>query len=176
MVEAPTLRTERLVMIPLSAADLDETAALYGDPDVMQFVAGGVMDRPTTAAVLGDAAESWKHHGYGLWAIRDASTGAFLGEGGLQRSPPLDGVDTDVAVDFGYTLCRRGWGNGYATEAGQALLQDAWERYDGPEIHALVTSDNLPSHEVLRKLRFTRVARLMQHDRAHQLWAVERPG
>ena len=170
------LHTERLVMIPLSAADLDEVAALYGDPEVMRFVVDGVMDRSTTAVVLDDVTESWRRHGYGLWAIRDATTGAFLGEGGLQRAPPLEGVDVDVDVEFGYTFCRRGWGRGIATEAGTAMLRDAWVRCDGPEIHALATSDNLASHAVLRTLGFTRVARFVHHGRPHQLWAAERGG
>jgi RimJ/RimL family protein N-acetyltransferase len=194
-VDLLTLRTERLVLLPLGPADLDETAALYGDPDVMRFVAGGVMGRAPTADRLDTVAECWRIHGFGLWSIRDAETGAFLGEGGLQRvsrpegdgphedgphgdGPDRDGHDipTGVEVEFGYTLCRRGWGHGYASEAGTAMLDDAWGRYRGSDIHAFVTADNLQSQKVLEKLGFTTVTDNLAVDgRSHQLWVASRP-
>ena len=164
-------------MLPLGPADLDETAALYGDPEVMRYIASGVEDRASTAAILDRVAATWKKHGFGLWAIRDATTGAFLGEGGLQPMPDLTAPATVVAaVDFGYTFCRRSWGHGYAGEAGAAILNDAWTRFDGPEVHALVTTDNIASQKVLRKLGFKKGPRITHHERAHQLWAATRPG
>lgn len=176
-MESQTLHTERLVLLPLGPADLDETAALFADPEVMRYVAPGVMDRATTAELLEAAARSWRTGGYGPWAIRDATTGAFLGEGGLRPFPEeLDPADLEAGpeVEFGYTFCRRSWGQGYAIEAGEVMLQDAWTRYRGSVIHAIVTSDNLPSQKVLRRLGFTNVGRLVHLDRPHQLWAITR--
>ena len=161
-------------MLPLGPGDLDETAALYGDPEVMRHVAAGIMNRATTSETLEQVERTWHEDGYGLWAIRDAETGAFLGEGGLQPGPNLEDVGIDVEVEFGYTMCRRSWGHGYATEAAEAILADAWTRFRGREIHAVVTSDNLPSQKVLRKLRFKKRRNVDHHDRPHQLWSVER--
>jgi RimJ/RimL family protein N-acetyltransferase len=177
-VASETLHTERLVLLPLGPADLDEAAALFADPEVMRFVADGAMDRSATAKWLEDVARSWRSRGFGLWAIRDAATGAFLGEGGLQTFPgalSLPDLEVDPEVDFGYTFCRRSWGQGYSIEAGEVMLEDAWRRYRGSVIHAIVTSDNIPSQKVLRKLGFARVERLEHLDRPHQLWAVTRP-
>ena len=175
-----TLRTERLVLLPLGPADLDETAALHSDPEVMRFVAAGVMGRAATADRLEAVAECWRVQGYGLWSIREAATGAFLGEGGLQRfsRPDGDGCDvpSEVDVEFGYTFCRRGWGRGYASEAGTVMLDDARGRYRGSDIHALVTADNLQSQKVLDQLGFTRVLDHIAFDgRSHQLWLAARP-
>jgi RimJ/RimL family protein N-acetyltransferase len=179
-VELLTLRTERLVLLPLGPADLDETAALHSDPEVMRFVASGVVGRAATADRLEAVAERWQIHGYGLWSIRDAATGAFLGEGGLQRFSWPDDIGCDVPsevdVEFGYTLCRRAWGIGYASEAGTAMLDDAWGRYPGSDIHAFVTADNLQSQKVLDKLGFTRLLDHMAFEgRSHQLWLAARP-
>ena len=77
-MESSTLHTERLVLLQLGPADLDETAALYGDPEVMRDVAGGMKDRAQTAEMLEKVAESWRVRGYGLWAIRDSASGASI--------------------------------------------------------------------------------------------------
>lgn len=173
-VEAATLRTGRLVLLPLGPADLDETAALYSDDEVMRHVAGGTRDRASTAESLKAAADCWRNKGWGPWAIRDATTGAFLGEGGLQPTSHHGETEGTIEADFGYTLCRRSWGKGYAAEAGEVMLADAWRRYDGSVIHAVVTPDNTESQKVLRKLGFSRTGTITLAGETHQLWAADR--
>lgn len=168
---APTLLTDRLVMIPLGPGDLDEIAALYADAEVMRHVAEGVRTRPETAETLAAAEKNWKTQGWGLWAIRDSTTGGLVGEGGLQ---PLHDVD-GASVDFGYTLGRRHWGKGIATEAGEIMLADAWTRYEGDTIHAVVDPDHLASQAVLKKLRFRRQGRQMVGATEQDVWAIRRP-
>ncbi len=170
------LHTDRLVMMPLGPDDLDEAAALYADPDVMRYVAGGVIDRAATGERLDRVAEGWRSNGHGPWAIRDSTTGAFLGEGGIQRLAVDVAIETEATVAFGYTLSRRSSGKGYATESGEAMLRDAWDRFDWPVIHALVTTDNLTSQKALRRLGFKKRSRIDHDDRPHQLWTLDRPG
>ena len=64
---APTLFTDRLVLMPLGPADLDEVAALLADPEVMRHVDGGMRSRPETADLLASAERNWKK-----WMIRRA--------------------------------------------------------------------------------------------------------
>ena len=171
-MDAPTLRTERLVLLPLGPADLDEAAALYSDEAVMRYVDGGTRDRATTAHLLEANERCWKSDGWGLWAIRNAETGAFLGEGGLQRLTDVTGAQGD----FGYTISRRNWDKGIATEAGNAILYDAWRRFPGDQIHALVHPDNSASGAVLRKLGFRRLDDELIHGLEQQVWEIQRLG
>ncbi len=125
-MSASPLRTERTILIPLSGADLDEVGALYGDDAVMEFVDGGIRSREQTKSSLAAAERCWRSEGWGLWAIRDATTGGLIGEAGLQHLFEVDGA----SVDFGLTIARRHWGEGYATEAGHVILL-AKDRADG---------------------------------------------
>jgi len=154
----------------LGTADLDEIAALFADAEVMRHVAGGVMTRPETNETLLACEQSWQTNGWGRWAIRDAATGGLLGEGGLTPTTVIDGA----AVDFGFTLGRRGWGTGFATEAGATIIDDAWNRYGGDLIHATLTPDNTSGSSLLRQLGFTLTGVRTAEGQAHQIWVISR--
>lgn len=160
-------------MLPLGSADLDEVAALYGDEDVMRYIDGGVRTREQTKVALATAERCWKAEKWGLWAVRDATTGGLIGEAGLQHLTDLTDVE-GAEVEFGYTFGRRHWNQGYATEAGHAILLDAWDRYDGNLIHALTQPDHKASASVLRKLGFRRVDDRLIHGTKQYLWELPR--
>lgn len=169
-MDASALRTERLVLLPLGAADIDEIAALFADTEIMRHVAGGVMTRSETAKTLAASERSWQSNGWGRWAIRDAATGGLLGEGGLRPTAEIQGI----AADFGFTLGRRGWGTGLASEAGAEIVDDAWRRYGGDLIHATVLPENTASSSVLRQLGFAMTGIRTILGQAHQIWVINR--
>jgi len=156
--------------MPLSSADLDEVGALYGDDAVMEFVDGGVRTREQTKSALAAAERCWRAEGWGLWVIRDATTGGLIGEAGLQHLFDVDGAPTD----FGFTVARRFWDQGYATEAGHVILQDAWDRYSGDLIHAVTDPENSRSDGVLHKLGFRLVEDRLIHGKTMNLWEIQR--
>ncbi|MEM7140299.1 MAG: GNAT family N-acetyltransferase [Actinomycetota bacterium] len=156
--------------MPLTSADLDEVGALYGDDSVMEFVDGGIRSRDQTKSALAAAERCWRAEGWGLWSIRDAHTGGLIGECGLQHLFDVDGA----AVDFGFTIAKRQWSKGYATEAGHVILADAWERYDGDLIHAVTHPENNASATVLHKLGFRESDQRMIHGIIQVLWEIQR--
>jgi len=169
-VDAPALRTKRLVMLPLGPADVDEIAALYADAEVMRHVVGGVRTRAQTIDALARTERCWKSHKWGLWAIRNAETGGLIGEGGLQPDSLIDGA----AADFDITLGRRSWGTGIGTEAASAIIDDAWGRYPGEVIHATVAADNAASSALLRSVGFTNAGNRAINDQPHEIWVISR--
>ena len=169
-MSASPLRTERTILIPLSTADLDEVGALYRDESVMEFIDGGVRTREQTKSSLAAAERCWKAEGWGLWAIRDAATGGLIGESGLQHLFDVEGA----TVDFGFTIAKRHWGRGYATEAGHVILLDAWDRFPGDLIHAVTHPDNAASASVLHKLGFREVEQRMVHGSPQRIWEIQR--
>lgn len=171
-MDALSLRTKRLVLLPLGPADLDEAAAVFGDPRVMAHIDGGTRDRATTAHLLEANQRCWKAEGWGLWAIRDATSGAFLGQTGLQRITDL----AAATAEFSIIVSRRSWGKGVAAEAANAVLYDAWDRFDGAEIHALVHPDNSPGGAILRRLGFRRQEDELTRGETLQIWQVQRLG
>lgn len=171
-MDALSLRTERLVMLALTAADVDEIAALYADPEVMRNIAGGARSRPETIARLEAYEQSWTTNGVGVWAIRDAETGGLLGEGGIHPAPQF-GED---AIDFAITIGRRSWGSGVDFEAGEAIIDDTWQRHPGDLIHAMVLPDDVAGSSLLSRLKFALTGVRESHGQAHQVWAITRHG
>jgi RimJ/RimL family protein N-acetyltransferase len=169
-VDVPTLRTERLVLMPLGSADLDEAAALYSDESVMRYVDGGTRDRPATAHLLEANERCWKSEGWGFWAVRNADTGAFIGACGFHRLTDVQGA----TVEFSCTLSRRNWGQGLAAEAGNAVLYDGWERLKDDLIHAVVPHDNRAGSKMIRKLGFRRGEDQLIHGEEQQVWQSQR--
>ncbi len=55
-------------------------------------------------------------------------------------------------MELGYRYVRRHWGNGYATEAGRAMLRRGFEELGLPQIVAIVRPENTASDRVLNKL------------------------
>ena len=75
------LETERLMLRWLTMADVDNLVELDGDPDVMNFIAGG---RPTPRDEIVNDLPAFlgyndRYPGYGFWAAIEKSTEEFLG-------------------------------------------------------------------------------------------------
>ena len=71
-------------------------------------------------------------------------------------------------------MSRRNWRTGIATEAGNALLHDAWDRIDGDEIHALVHPDNTAGAPLMRKLGFRNLEDALLRGEALTVWQTQR--
>lgn len=151
------LETDRLRLRQFTRDDADLLIELDSDPDVMRYLTGGI---PTPAArirevVLPDFL-AWyaRSPHYGYWAAEQRATDAFLGRFHLR--PPLDpdaAADAWLcgALEVGYRLVRRAWGNGYATEGTRALVDRAFREYQAPRVVALTMAANGASRRVMEK-------------------------
>ena len=55
-------------------------------------------------------------------------------------------------LEVGWTLRRRFWGRGYATEAARASLEYAFTTLDQPRVISLIAPDNVNSIRVAERL------------------------
>jgi len=137
----PVLTTERLRLDELTDDDLEDVAAVLGDPEVMRFYPAP-LDRAGAQRWITRNRERYAELGFGLWAVR-THDGAFLGDCGLT----VQHVGGRDEVEVGYHLRTAAQGHGYATEAARASVALAHER--GIErVTAIVDADNLPSQRV----------------------------
>ncbi len=159
-----TLETERLILRPLTMADVDHLVALDRDPEVMRYLSGGVatpreliewtiLPRFLQAFERGD--------GSGVWAAIDRATGAFLGWFSFQSDDKHPG-----GYSLGYRLCRAAWGQGYATEGARALIHRGFIELGARRVTATTYQDNLRSRRVMERLgmRLARSYRLTPAD------------
>eukprot|EP00981_Chlorochromonas_danica_P001310 scaffold281_cov282-Ochromonas_danica.AAC.10 len=58
-------------------------------------------------------------------------------------------------ADLGYAFVPEGEGHGYATEASQRLVDEAFQTFQLPFLNGFTTDENIPSQKILERLGFT---------------------
>ncbi len=137
------VRTGRLVMRPVSAADLPALKVLKADPRVFAVMLGGVRTPQCTVLELAEEIALWGRRGVGIWAVRHRESGVFLGIAGFMERPDGRGI----SLRFAFVVAAHG--HGYASEAAGAALRFAHERAGLPRVVAVARADNTASREVL---------------------------
>ena len=140
------LTTERLVLRAFRREDLPLYEALGQDPVVMQYL-GGLWGPEKTREAAEGANRSLIENGYGFLAVERRSDGEFLGLAGLsvEHWYPDD-------LQVGWRLFQAHWGQGYASEAGGAWLNMAFERTGRTRIISMADVPNTRSIAVMRRL------------------------
>ena len=147
------LETPRLHLRGWREADLEPFAAINADPEVTRHLRG----RPLTRAESDDLARRiqahWAARGFGLWAVERRADGRMIGFAGLAVPTFLPAVLP--AVEVGWRLARDVWGQGLATEAGRAGLDQAFTTVDLDRVVSLIRPANAASRRVAEKLGLT---------------------
>jgi ribosomal-protein-alanine N-acetyltransferase len=120
-VPLPTLETERMRLAPLVADDIRHIFPLMRDAEVMAFWDVGEIDDPDVIAriVEGQVEEMGKGRSI-YWTMRSLADGQFIGTCDLSE------IDRrHRRAEVGFMLGREAWGQGYASEAIQAVLSYA---------------------------------------------------
>jgi ribosomal-protein-alanine N-acetyltransferase len=114
-------------------------------------------------------ARHWREHGFGLWAVLDKSDGRFAGWCGVGYLHELDDVE------LGYTIARRLWGRGLATEAVERVLRYAFEGLALPRVVGVALAGNVASQRVMLKAGMTFREPYSVEGRDARLYAIENP-
>ena len=147
------LSTGRLTLVPWREAHRQPFADLAADPEVMRYLT------PTPNRALSDA---WidrqiahqAAHGFCFWAVELAESGLFIGSVGLVRVGYQ--AHFTPAVEAGWRLVRRFWGQGYGPEAARAALRFGFEAAGLPQVVANACVANVNSQKVMQALGMTR--------------------
>ncbi len=143
------LETKRLILKPISLANLDEIYALRSDPEVMKWVGdGNVQTKDQVEAFIKLGPAYFDQYGMDFFSVFEKSTGDFVGQAGLFHL----GFDLNQPeVELAYRLHKKYWGLGYATELAIALVEYGFQKLSLPKIIALHHPDNLASKRVIEK-------------------------
>lgn len=143
----PTLETPRLRLRPFTAADVAPYTAMMADPEVTRFLGDGRPLGPADAwRQLATFAGHWMLHGFGLWAVEERATGAFVGRIGCLEPEGWP------AFEVAYTLARSAWGRGLAREGAAAALAHARTVLGRREIVSIIRPGNVGSIRVATAL------------------------
>jgi RimJ/RimL family protein N-acetyltransferase len=150
-VNAPELRTDRLLLRRWTERDRAAFHALNSDPAVMATI-GPVMSRAESDAFMNRIEARFDEHGFGLWCVErvDGGDGEPIGFTGLAVPWFRDGVEV------GWRLRHEHWGHGYATEAARACLDLGFGPLGLDEVISFTARTNVRSQRVMEKLGMTR--------------------
>jgi RimJ/RimL family protein N-acetyltransferase len=140
-----TLETERLVLRAFRESDTDAYAEMLADPEVMRFL-GKPMSRAEAWRNMAMMLGHWRLRGYGFWAVEEREGGEMVGRVGCWRPEGWPGLEV------GWTLRRRFWGRGYATEAARASVEYAFAELKQTRVISLIAPDNAASIRVAERL------------------------
>jgi 8-oxo-dGTP diphosphatase len=159
---AVELTTERLRLRPLHPADAPAIAEQVNDWDVVRYTTS--IPFPYDRAMADDFIASQQKR-WAAWSgdrvpdeevafvIERNSDRRLIGCIGLQPAETDPSV-AEGALEFGYWLGKRHWGEGYATEAVGRLVRFGFLDLNLPEIWGAAVPTNDASHRVMEKNGF----------------------
>ncbi|MDE2137584.1 MAG: GNAT family N-acetyltransferase [Gammaproteobacteria bacterium] len=147
----PILRTPRLELRPVAAADAAFLAALLNDPAWLRYIGDRGVRTVADAEryIEGRIWSQYAAHGFGMYIMELRGASRAIGTCGLVRREFLAGPDLGVALLPAWV------GHGYATEGARAVIGHAERTLGIDPLYAIVRSENTRSVGMLERLRFT---------------------
>jgi RimJ/RimL family protein N-acetyltransferase len=146
------VQTPRLLCVRPRSEDGPEVTALWRHPRVIPTL-WPTRTGPTDAEVQRINERTiahWERHGFGPWILRDRTTDAMVGRGGLARTR-IAGRD-EVEVQWAIVPDR--WGEGLATELARTAADVAFRELGLQTIVAFTLPHNTASRRVMEKAGF----------------------
>lgn len=143
-----TLRTERLILRPLTPADAALTARIMS-PAIARWTGSwkGTETADEVEARIAVSLDAERNRLRLMRAVCLKETGELIGWVGVIRQT----ADFERA-SLGYWIGEPWFGRGYAKEAARAVVEAAWMTLDLQVIEGAAQAGNLASHRILRGL------------------------
>ncbi len=130
---------------------------------------GGVRSDAQTKAYLERNLAHWSRQGFGIWILRDPTTGRVMGRAGLRH---VD-IEGSPEVELAYALLPEFWGQGLATDVARACVTIGREWLGLSSLVALTRPDNVASQRVLIKAAFAPVREVIHKEEPHVLFRTD---
>lgn len=144
--------SDRLVTRLLNSEDIVALCTLFEDSVYTQFLPFDPQLTPQQKAAYFITRQLTRYHegSYGLHALIDKKSGAFVGTCGLLKHH-LQGIDE---LEIGYHLFKDQQGKGYASEAVKLFMEYGFTQTTHDSIIAIIDPNNHPSIKVVLRHQF----------------------
>jgi RimJ/RimL family protein N-acetyltransferase len=150
------LTTDRLILRRWRDSDGEPFARLNADPRVMEYLPA-ILTREESDRLADRIEDHFSEHGFGLYAAELRDDYSFIGFIGL-AIPSFQAAFTPC-VEIGWRLSAEHWGKGLATEGARAVMREAFDNLQIPELVSFTVPENFRSRRVMEKIG-------MRHDPA----------
>jgi RimJ/RimL family protein N-acetyltransferase len=140
----PVLTTERLTLRGPRLADFEAMAAFLASERARMM--DGPLDRLGAWRVLAASLGHWELRGYGMWAVEETATGAFVGQVGMFHPEGW------IAREVGWWVTAPCEGKGFAYEAAVAARRYACAIAGWREVFSVIHPDNARSIRLAERL------------------------
>ena len=137
------LKTNRCLLMKLQQSDFEYVKKLYSNEEVRKYL-GGTIDEQEYSRRFSSMLNSEDASFY--WVIKQITDNEFVGLISLDLHH--DGINTEVS----YQLLPEYWGQGYATEIVQRVIDYAFEDLGLTKVLAETQTANKSSCKLLKKL------------------------
>lgn len=170
-----TLETDRLILREFLPTDDAGMFTLDSDPEVHRFVGNKpVQHIYESRLMIENIRKQYASNGIGRWAVILKDINEFIGWSGIKLV--TDSINHHQNFyEIGYRFIRKHWGKGYATEAGLAFVDFAFNEMKIAELHAYADSENNNSKHILEKLGMQHINSFEHQEKEHVWYSLKNP-
>lgn len=153
------IETERMILRTWMPGDAQAWFDITRKPEVTQFLGHPMPSMEYIRGWIERQMEEQDREGFSCWPVVRKSDSALIGRCGPHCMP-------EGYVEIAWVFDSAVWGQGYASEAGNAVVDYCFGPLDMHEVYALVDPRNAVSIAVAYRLgmRFDRVVRAYKRD------------
>ena len=163
------LTTKRLFLREMSENDLEYLQKIFDEATAMTFYTPHQKQEKAKIWIEHMQA-SYKENRFGMWLCFLAKSKMFIGQCGIMKNE-INGNDE---LELGYSILRKFWNRGYATEAAQACINYVFGNLDVPRVVSLIENDNLPSVHVSRKVGMKKTDQVNRWNKMTDLYSINK--
>lgn len=155
----PQISTKRLILRKISLNDAQTLFKYWSDPQVTQYLNLNTFKNIEQSLKMIGLLNSLYTKGKGIrWAIALKKNNIVIGTCGYNSW-----IKKSSRGEIGYELGREYWGNGYATEAVQKIIEYGFKTMNLNRIEAFTVPEAVSSVHLLEKLGFKKEGVLREY-------------
>lgn len=164
------LKTERLILRPMTEDDIEDVFEMRRDDRIMRFIREPVLSRKEAEDWINLISSRWAKDEIGFCSVFEKRSGKFAGWCGLWQ------LKENNEIEVGYAMVREFWGKGFASEAARAFLEYGFEKLNLEKIVAVARPENAGSRRVMEKIgmRFDYIGRFYDRELVH--YSIDKAG
>ena len=160
------LETRRCYLSFTTDNDVPDFKALYADVNVWEYL-GGIRNNEQINHDI--SSRIYPQNDCVHWTIRKKETNDFIGS--ISLAPHHDGFYMEVSYEF----LSSSWGNGYASETVEKVIQYAFESLKLSTLVAETQSANTASCNMLRRLGFNETQKVTRFGFEQIVFTIKNP-